>query len=70
MREEDHEFLALLERFFPYPKRVGELELRAFLDENGRWTLALLRGEVLLHLDWGYDLGEVEARVWTFLSSS
>lgn len=70
MREEEDEVLALLERLFPYPKRVGGLELWAFLDENGRWTLALLRGEALLHLDWGYDLGEVEARVWAFLSSS
>lgn len=42
----------------------------AFLDEEGRWTVALFRGEVLVELDWGYDPEAVEEALWRRYSSS
>jgi hypothetical protein len=64
MGEED-EVLAFLAGFpSRYPRRVGELEVYAYRDERGRWTLALFRGEVLVALDWGWDPEEVEEALW------
>jgi hypothetical protein len=59
--EGEDEVLAFLAGFLSrYPRRVGELEVHAYRDERGRWTLALFRGEVLVALDWGWDPEEVE----------
>jgi hypothetical protein len=57
----EDEVLAFLAGFpSRYPRRVGELEVYAYRDERGRWTLAVFRGEVLVALDWGWDPEEVE----------
>lgn len=59
--EGEDEVLAFLAGFASrYPRWVGELEVCAFQDEVGRWTLALFRGGVLVALDWGWDPEEVE----------
>ncbi len=63
--EGEDEVLAFLAGFTSaYPRRRGKLEVHAFRDEEGRWTLALFRGEVLLALDWGWDPEEVEEALW------
>ncbi|UZX15017.1 hypothetical protein KQ693_10355 [Thermus sp. PS18] len=68
--EGDDEVLAFLEGLLSrYPRRMGGLSLHAFLDEEGRWTLALFLGEALVALDWGYDPLEVEEALWRRFSS-
>jgi hypothetical protein len=69
--EEGDEVLAFLEGLLArYPRERGGLQVWAFLDEEGRWTVALFRGEVLVELDWGYDLEAVEEALWRRYSSS
>jgi hypothetical protein len=69
--EEGDEVLAVLEGLVArYPRERGGLLVWAFLDEEGRWTVALFRGEVLVALDWGHDPEAVEEALWRRYSSS
>lgn len=68
--EGEDEVLAYLEGLLaPKPLRLGGMVLLFFLDEEGRWTGALFRGEALVDLDWAYGPEEVRERLCRRFSS-